>query len=94
MRRVKDYDFGAAIKFYREEKNITRRQLSRDSGVSYSMISMMERGERKSIGADSLKSISDVFGISCDQMLITALLLSENAIEVHRNVSPVDKMSI
>ena len=76
MRRIKAYDFGAAIKFYREEKNITRKQLSMNSGVSYSMISMVERGKRKSIGANSLKSIADVFGISCDQMCVTALLLS------------------
>lgn len=60
---------GTVLKAAREQRGWSQRELARQSGVSVSYISMLERGERNRVSADILQQIARVLGLTIDALL-------------------------
>ena len=54
---------GECVKYYREKKGLSQRQLARQAGLSSAFISKLEGGEFEFTSQDSLNKISNVLGI-------------------------------
>lgn len=55
---------GNAVRFARENRGMTQRQLSQASGVSLRSITDLELGVARNIGLDRLMRVLDVLGMS------------------------------
>ncbi|MED1578724.1 MrcB family domain-containing protein [Bacillus safensis] len=67
----KEY-LGSVIRFYRESKGLTLRELAGDLAVPFTSLSKMESGDQK-IDSEFLVKVADYFGVSIDTMLNRSL---------------------
>lgn len=65
---MKHKKFGEQLRSLRKSKRLTQKQLGAALGVSYSAISMYERGQRRP-KLKALAAIADYFGVSMGYML-------------------------
>lgn len=77
MNGLLKYNFGAAIKFYRKQKHLSQQELADRSRVNRNTLACYEGKGNQIPNAIALKSISDVFGISCDDMLEAARMMAD-----------------
>ena len=63
--------FGETLRKLRHEHKLTQSQLGQAIGVSYSTISMYERGEREP-DFETTEAIADYFNVSMDSLLGTS----------------------
>lgn len=63
---------GSVIRFYRESKGLTLRELAGDLAVPFTSLSKMESGDQK-IDSEFLVKVADYFGVSIDTMLNRSL---------------------
>lgn len=60
---------GKKIMEIRKEKNVSRLQLARKTGHSYSTLYKIENGSNKNPGINHLVDIAKVLGVSVDEFL-------------------------
>ncbi len=69
--------FGEYIKFLRNEKGLSQRDLAEKSGVSNAEISRLETGERKKPSPNVLKALHSYLGVSYEELLQRAGYIEE-----------------
>lgn len=62
-------DFGQFIRLKRIERQISQRELARGAGLSSGAISMIERGERTDLRADTVRRISNALDLNADEVM-------------------------
>lgn len=63
-----DEDLGAAVAHYRKNLGMSLRKLEKASGIPYSTIASIERGQSR-LNADHLRRLSNVFGAEAGRRL-------------------------
>lgn len=61
-------NFNKVLRALRDEQEISRRELSRRTGISQSSINMYERGEREP-NFETLETFADYFNVNMDYLL-------------------------
>ncbi|MEG0258707.1 MAG: helix-turn-helix transcriptional regulator [Lysinibacillus sp.] len=61
-------EFGKRLRLLRKEKNLTLRELEKQTGISYSALGKYERDERQP-DFDTLEKLADYFDVSIDWLL-------------------------
>lgn len=79
--------FGKVLKELRNNNKLTQTQLAEEVGLSFSAISMYERGEREP-DFETLETIADFFNISISRLLGK----KENETTLPSNILPMPKM--
>jgi len=65
------------LKRYRKESGMTQQILAKRSGLSFSMVSKLERGEQANPSFGTLKTLADALEISPSDLLKNALSIEE-----------------
>lgn len=66
-----DPKWGKVVKYYREKMGISQRKLGKITGISYSEISLIERG-KENLLEKNLENILPIFDISFVEFAFTA----------------------
>jgi transcriptional regulator with XRE-family HTH domain len=69
--------FGEYLKYLRNEKQLSQRELAEKSGISNAEISRLETGDRKSPSPATLKAIAPCLGVSYQELLKHAGYIEE-----------------
>lgn len=83
---TKNYNIGEAIKTKRKELRYSLRELSKETGVSPTYLSQLERNERQTPSPDVLLSLSEKLGLPFTALLI----LSETDSEFKKTIDQYD----
>lgn len=66
---LNNLDVPSRIKFLRKQKGLTQKQLAEKAGISFSMISKIESGERNNPSLSILEKIAKVIDLTLDDLL-------------------------
>ena len=86
IERALSDNFGAVIKYQRNQKDLTLAKLADMTGMSPSYINRLEKGERKAPGYSIVKSLSEALSIPLSEMLEIAGIENENT-SGHNSIS-------
>jgi transcriptional regulator with XRE-family HTH domain len=70
-------DFGEYLKNLREQRKLSLRDVAAKTGMSYSYLTQIEHGRRRPPGADLLKKLAPVYGVSVRDLLKAAGYLDD-----------------
>ena len=62
-------DFNIVIKDLRKKKNLTQRELAKETGISFSMITKYEQG-LNTPSIENLRKLADFFGVSISEFVV------------------------
>ena len=61
-------DYGEIFKYYRQEKNLSQRDLSKETGISQQAISFWEQNKRTP-NMDDCITLANFYGITLDELV-------------------------
>jgi len=70
-------DFGEYLRTLRERSKYSLRDVAARTGMSYSYLTQIEHGKRKAPGAEWLKKLAPVYGVSVKELLKAAGYLDD-----------------
>ena len=69
----KHFPFGTYLRFLREDKGVSLRQVQNDTGIPNPSLSQLETGARKKIpGPDRLKKLANYYNVTTKELLTKA----------------------
>jgi transcriptional regulator with XRE-family HTH domain len=71
---------GERLAAKRQGKGWSQRELARRAGISHTIVSGAEKGERRSIGTDAARLLARTLGVSVDYLLGTFEELDEDKV--------------